>query len=149
MDCLICYDTINPDELITTCCGHNFHKLCIKNSILVKDDYLECPYCRTLQTLEYDSIIKTTHKCIINGCDNACDTDIFAEDLVTTKISGAIEVICHIYMGKTMIRYGEIRSVEYGLCDLSSELAKYIKKQLDKYNDYDIITDKTLVFLLI
>ena len=45
-ECLICYDSFVPTELMRTLpCAHNFHKSCI-DSFLLGESHL-CPYCKT------------------------------------------------------------------------------------------------------
>ena len=49
-DCPICLmkmnDVDNDDENILTCCGHYFHKHCIKCVIEHEGYAYKCPYCR-------------------------------------------------------------------------------------------------------
>lgn len=48
-ECLICYDTINQDELFETKCNHLYHRNCIQ-TFCKKKNNLECPYCRILMS---------------------------------------------------------------------------------------------------
>ena len=43
IECPICLEVVNPEDLQTRICGHNFHKACNEKCIEEKS---ECPICR-------------------------------------------------------------------------------------------------------
>jgi hypothetical protein len=70
MECLICLDTIEENELFSSECGHHFHHKCILlefaeqcNTYFMKN--LSCPYCRNIlkdsEVLRKKEIITNIH----------------------------------------------------------------------------------------
>jgi hypothetical protein len=59
--CSICLETISSDRLITTPCGHTYHKICLVEQVnnSTYDSYrFKCAHCRTdIETFLHENIV--------------------------------------------------------------------------------------------
>jgi hypothetical protein len=97
--CSICLETISSDRLITTPCGHTYHKICLVEQVnnSTYDSYrFKCAHCRTdIETFLQENIVSNMN-IILYEADPSLEPPNDIENIISEwEVDELYRLLCH------------------------------------------------------